>query len=460
MVKDLTALRKFYNGKSYPILVSILIVCGHFFSRELIFGSVIILSMTLGCLVAEDLRFAILPIMGAIFIVSIDHSPNVPDYSDYFIRPYVLIVFAILALFLLAGLGIFAFRKRAERNKLVLTPTLAGLLVLCLAITPNGLGNSNYVIYNFLYCSSFYLSLVGIYLLFYLYLPRKREILDYAMGCFLLCGTIICAELLLAWCNTVRFDEGGVVKESVLLGWGVWTAIGGMLAFLLPSCFYLSVRRKHGWICYLLGTVQFFCILLSQSRGALVVGSIVFFASVLLSCLVGPYKKRNRRLSAFLALLALCVAVLKREELYSLLSNFFRDGFSNNGRFALWKIGVEKFLQHPLFGAGFYDSFVNEEWKKSVYPYLYHNTVIQLLGACGTLGLVGYAAHRLLFFRLLLRRISPYKAFLGIGIIGLLLFSLLDVLFFHTYPTIFYSLMLFCMEQSDCIENVPQSEPQ
>ena len=446
-------IRRFYQGKGYPILASSLILSGHFFARELLFGTLLILSLTLGCLVAEDLRFAILPFSGAIFMVSIDHSPNVPYYSDYFIRPHVIGTLAIFLCLLIFGFGAFAFRNRKSGSHLSLTPTLAGMVIFCVAITFNGAFSANYVIYNWFYCFSFYLSLIGIYVLFSLYLPHTRGSLEYTMGCFLLCGVLICAELLLAWGTSVRFAaDGGVIKESVLLGWGVWTAIGGMLTFLLPACFYFASTRKQGWIFYLLGLLEFFCILLSQSRGALLVGFLVLLACITLSCFVGDYKRQNRQLSIFFFLGVLCVLLIKWDSLLFILRNFVKDGLSDNGRFSLWEIGMKKFGHYPLFGSGFYDSFINEDWKKDIYPYLYHNTVVQILGACGTLGMIGYAVHRILFFRLLLHRISPYKLFLGIGILGLLLFSLLDVLFFNTYPTILYSMMLLSMEKWDRME--------
>jgi hypothetical protein len=50
---------------------------------------------------------------------------------------------------------------------------------------------------------------------------------------------------------------------------------------------------------------------------------------------------------------------------------------------------------------------------------------------------------------MVLRRRTAYKTFLGISILGLVGFSLLDVLFFNTYPTIIYSLMLLFMEKCD-----------
>jgi O-antigen ligase len=87
-----------------------------------------------------------------------------------------------------------------------------------------------------------------------------------------------------------------------------------------------------------------------------------------------------------------------------------------------------------------------------VFPYLYHNTPVQLLGSLGIVGTLSYAYHRFLTLRLVFKKPSAGKTFLGICILGLLLFSLTDVLFFKTYPTIIYSLMLLFMDRSNSFD--------
>ena len=64
-------------------------------------------------------------------------------------------------------------------------------------------------------------------------------------------------------------------------------------------------------------------------------------------------------------------------------------------------------------------------------------------------GFAAYLYHRFTTVRLVLKQPNLYKTFLGICILGLLLFSLLDVLFFNTYPTIMYSLMLVFMDHAN-----------
>lgn len=443
-------IRSFFQSPLYLAVILILLLLGNTFAIELFTGGAIILLVAVGCFVEEDLRYAVFPLLGLIFSVPIAHSPNVPDYSDYYVRPPVLLALIVLFLVLLGSLILFVLRNRKRWPREPLSPTALGIFVFCLAITPNGLFNSSYTPANILYALTFSLSALLIYVLFSRFIVWESNAREYVMLCFLLCGLLISLELLIAYGRTVEYDvQGRVIKESVLLGWGVWTAIGGMLLFLMPSCFYFAAcKKKHGWLGYAAGMLLYVCILLSRSRGALLVGTLTLLLSLAACLAYGKRRKRVLYLGLLLLLLAFPLLWYKRETLVSFIRSVFENGLSDNGRFALWRIGLQKAIRYPLLGSGFYDSFVNPEWPKSVYPYFYHNTPIQLLGATGLLGFVGYAVHRLQTVRLILCKRTPTAIFLGIGILGLLLFSLLDVLFFNTYPMLFYALMLLCVEKS------------
>ncbi len=454
MMKNIiNVLRTFYMGLYYPVFVALLIFLGHSTGYDIAFGAVAILSMILACFICSDLRFAIPVFMYTVFIVTIEHSPNVPYFSRFYLKPWVLITVGSLAVLMIAALAYFAVRNRATAQKPPKGGVWIGMIAFCLAIACNGFFGTNYQIYNLFYTGSFFFSLLVVYFLFSAYVRVDREAMRYFMVCLVTLGMLISTQLFYAYFTTVQFDaEGNIVKESVLLGWGIWTAIGGMLAMLMPACFYFAATEKKGWIGYGLGLVEFLAIFLSQSRGALVIGGVVLLLCLLVLCLWGAYKKRNRLLTLGLICLgAIGVAVLWKQVL-AVLQNFIEYGFDDNGRYAYWEIGIENFKKNPVFGSGFYGNFVYVGWEKDLYPYFYHNTLIQMLGACGVVGFAAYIYHRFTTVRLVLKKPSFYKTFLGIGILGLLLFSLLDVLFFNTYPTIIYTLMLVFMDRSDLLK--------
>lgn len=455
MNTHIDSLRNFYNGKYYPLFAALLIFLGHALGQEIVFGALLLLSIIPACFVCRDLRFAVIPFLCTVFIVSAKgYSPNDTGY-DRFLKPVVLIPLICILVLLIAALVYFIVRNRKLTNAFPRDQVFISLAVFCGTLFFNGIFSSQYTPKNLFFAFAMSLSLVAVYVLFALYYRFDKTSNDHLMYCLVISAFLIIAELFWAYCTTVQFENGEIVKGSVVLGWGVWTNIGGMLAFLLPACFYFAANHRHGWIGFLLGFIDFFCIVLSQSRGALVVGAVVLLLCLVYLCLCGKNRKRNRIFTLVIAIGGIAFCVLFAEKMLGLVNNFLQYGFGDNGRFDLWKTGIAHFLDYPVFGSGFYDSYVNEAWDMPIYPYLYHNTLVQMLGAAGIVGFLAYAYHRFCAVKLVLRRPNPAKTFFGLCILTLLAFSLLDVLFFKTYPTIYYSLMLLFMVKSDSTE--PQS---
>ncbi len=459
----LETLRAYFASKWYILTVALLVIlahttvfvdgrmlfCGY---QEFIFGGLMLLLVSFGCFVCTDLRFMIMPFITFIFLVTLEHSPNVPDYSLFYIEPLPLILIIFLACVLFGSIGWFAVKNRKNANPISWKGSaFLGMAVFCGGLLINGFFSSQYTISDTLYPISFLLSLLGVYLLFALFIRFDESSMEYFMTCLLATGLIICAELLLAYATGgVRFDESGnLIKESVMLGWGVWTAIGGMLVFLMPVCFYFAHSHAHGWVYYLLGLLEYVCIFLSQSRGALLFGTAVLGLCVLVLFFDGKNRKCNRIITGVILLAGVLGVILLWNRLAGVLNNYLEYGFSDNGRYDKWRAGWSNFLKAPVFGSGFYTTFEYGDWEKAVYPYLYHNTLVQILSSCGVVGMAAYLYHRYCTVRLVFVKRNPMKLFLGIGILGLISFSLLDVLFFNTYPTIIYSLMLLFMEKSE-----------
>ena len=443
------SLRSFYNSKWYPTLVFLLTLVGHTTGFDIAFYAVTVLTAAIGCFVARDLRFMISIFLMTIFFVTPAHSPNVPAYSDYYAQPWPLAAICVCFGVLLCSIGVFIFRNYKTAHALPHKGTFLGLVVFCVGICANGLLNASYTVQNLVYAISFPAFLLGVFVLYALFLRFTENVFDYFMFCLMLSAMQIVTQLLLAYLlGNVEIIDGNVVKESVVLGWGVWTNIGGMLAFLMPSCFYFAATHKYAPVFYLLGLLCFFSTFLSQSRAALLVGAGTLVLCLFTVCFFGKNKSLNRLMTLGLGLLGIVGMLVLWDKISILLQNFINYGFSDNGRYDLWETAWDRFCAHPIFGAGFYDSGIEQEWKINVYPYFYHNTFMQMLGACGAVGFVAYLFHRAQTVVLFFKRPNLIKGFLAISILSMLIFCMLDVLFFITYPLIFYSLMLLMMEKS------------
>jgi len=449
MIDCKSLLRGFYGSVYYPILVIGFAFLGHVTGFDIAFLALILLSLVPALWLCDDARFAVMPILGILFTVSAkDYKPYDTGY-ERFLDPKALILFATVALLLIPALVFFLIRNRKACNSLSPKGIWLGCAVLGAGMLFNGAFSANYDWKNPLFALLISASLLAIYFLFALYLRFDRSTVDYLMYCFLLAGVLICAELIAAYFTNVRIVDGEIDKGSVVLGWGIWTAIGGMLAFLMPVCFYFAASHKRGWIAFGIGLLEFGCIFLSQSRGALLIGALGFGLCMLYLFFKGKNRKQNRILILSLAALGVVGCLLVWDKIVAVLQNFQSMGLADNGRFEKWSIGWRNFLQYPVFGSGFYDSFVDPSFEHSFDPYLYHNTVIQMLGACGLVGFGAYLYHRWQTLRLVFKKPNPCKIFLGIALLSFLLFNLLDVLFFKFYPSFFYALMLLCMEKSE-----------
>lgn len=449
MNDHIDSLRHFYNSKYYPILVALLIFLGHATGFEILFGAAVFLTVIPALMICHDLRFAILPFLCIIFTVSVkDYTPSDPGYADRYLNAPTIISIAVVLILFLVALVCFIVRNRKMANAFPKKGMFWSMLIFCAAAVLNGLFSADYTFKNILYTFALIASLLAVYALFVLFVQFDRSSFDYFMYCLVISGLLIVAELIFAFFTTVQFENGQIVKGSVVLGWGVWTNIGGMLSMLMPACFYFAYSHKRGWIGFLLGMVEYACIILSQSRGALLVGTLILALCLVYLCLRGENRKLNRIFTLGIAVCGVVGVILFSGKLIALVQNFMELGFADNGRFEMWSIGFENFLENPVFGSGFYDSYQTEEWDMGAYPYLYHNTVIQLLGATGLVGTLAYAYHRFRTVQLTVTKPNYRKTFLATCILALLLFSLTDVLFFKTYPTIYYALMLLFMEQS------------
>ena len=441
-------LRKWYRSRLFPIYVAIMVLLGHISGYDIPIGAVLFATVIPGLFVMHELNFLMAPLMMITFIVTAkDFDPATTSYEQYGELPYLAIM--IIGIGLLIGAAIwYVIRHWRLARKIRFRGLLVGMVILGISMLCNGFFSKNYTPMDLWFGFVIQVTIFLPYLLIAFFGRFEKRDLDDFFFYLLVTGLLILVELIAAYFTTVEFVDGKLVKESVVTGWGVWTHIGGMLTFLMPVCFYYAYSHPNGWIGYLLGVAMWGGTFLSQSRGALMMGTFVLAACLCTICLAGENKKRNRIFSIGFGVAALLGSLIFWRKIRVLLQNFLDFGFGDNGRFQLWQIGWDHFKQYPVFGSGFYDSFVNE-WNVVITPYLYHSTIVQMLAACGLFGLFAYLFHRTQTVMIVVRKPNVRKTFLGFCILGLVLSSLIDVLFFKIYPTILYGLILLFLEKSD-----------
>lgn len=449
MTNKIDSLRNFYRGIWYPIFVAVLVFMGHTTGWDIQCASLVLLTAIPGLWILHDSNFLFAPFSTFTFTVTARYYDfETADYHyDRFLQKPWSVLFLISAGLALLAIIAFMVRNRRSVNRLKPRSIFYSLLLLCGVMLFNGVFNPIYTPKNLVVVLAFSASTLFVYLLFALYGNFDASSVDRFLSCLVVTGILVLAELIFAYLTRVRFADGTIVKSSVVVGWGVWTSIGGTLAFLMPAPFYFARQRKNGLVFYLIGLAMFLGTLFSQSRGALLVGGVVFVLCLVLVCSGGPNRRQNRISTAIVSAFLVVGVLLISSRLGVLIQNFLDYGFGDNGRFELWRAGWHHFLKYPVFGSGFYDSF-DGDWNFVLAPYFYHNTLVQMLGSCGAVGLLAYLWHRALTVRMVFRNRSIPKFYFGVCLLGLLLFSLIDVLFFKIYSTIIYTMILVQMEQA------------
>lgn len=295
------------------------------------------------------------------------------------------------------------------------------------------------------------LSVVAMYYLFCGMVNWQLAPKGYLAWVGMCAGFVVFPQLLENYLSGRIFMEGtGTIdRELIYAGWGMHNNIGGMMAFMLPFPFYLACTRRRGWIYNLLGTVLLLGVLLSCSRGSIMVGLAIYTACSVLVLRNKKQRASNLLVSGIVLSVVALACLMYLQELMEIFALFIEEIFIMSERDNLVGYGLKQFRTHPIFGGSFFPQgeYVPWDWStseafSSFFPPRWHNTIIQVLASCGIVGLACYLFHRFQTVRLILVKRSTEKTFIGLFMASLLLCSLMDCHFFNVGPTLFYSMAL------------------
>ncbi len=358
----------------------------------------------------------------------------------------IIVLFVVLFLLRLClGVGWRTFLH--TRRKL-----LPGFLCLGAALFLGGAGSAEYTPKNLLYVFLLFGAMFVLYLIVPPMVNWKEMPKDYFAWMSFFLSLTVSAELIVVYCTNGVIDaEGAIDRSHIFTGWGQHNTIGVLIAAGMPGTFYLATRKKYGFLFFGAGTLFYTAVLATNSRGAILFGGIVYLVCVVMTLLAKENRRGNLAVLAAVVLAAAVLLCFFREQLAGLFSVLLELEMDPSGRDTLYKDGLEKFLLSPVFGSGFFSigwgSYGDTEM--SFLPYFWHNTFIQMLGACGIVGLAAYLFHRWQTLCLLVHRPSREKNFLAAGAAAILLTSLVDCHLFNIGVTFLYSVFLLFAEKSE-----------
>ena len=377
-----------------------------------------------------------------IYQMSVKNAPSMPSFSDYYFTSWRGVLLASFALSLFASLVYsLVFKLKIRWRDIKSLPNIKSACILSAAFLLNGAFSGEWLWQSLAYGA---LQIVSFFLIGYIFLIAFRglgreHLLDY-FTC--LCAAIALV-LVLETVNLYLF--GGVVsggeaqKGLVLYGWGIWTTAGMDMAVLIPVLFLGALRSRRQALYLLLAHATYISSLLTLSRNALTFATLALAVSAALYIRYADNARPLLRVYIGVGILVIFALPLYVDDLSLLFSDLLNRGFSDNGRFALWKYGLDSFLDAPLFGKGFFALETDTFRAENFFPPMLHNTAVQLLASMGLFGFFAYSFYRVNMLRSLIKRIDYEGAFLLVSMLTLLFMSLFDNFVFHVQPMFLFS---------------------
>ena len=454
----LSFLKRFFLGKLYPLIPAGLALLGHITGLEFYLNFLNIFIFAFATLTTASVKPFIAIFLTYTYQISLQNTPSFPIHSGYYLegaRPYLIaLLFAIgIISYLVSAWYSGVFSPDALRR----IPMKAASLTLAAAFLLGGAFSSDYTVNSTLYGAAQILGFFIVFYVFYLAFIREdsEQILDQVVYVSLLVAWILILETahLYLTSDNLFAQDGSVIKDNVLYGWGIWNNAGQKLTVVIPTLFIGVMRGKRGWLFYFISaTLALGAAVLTLSRTALIFATLAYVASVIIAAMKGAHKRLFRIVTAVGVILVIGAALVLHEKIFALLQDYLERGLDDNGRYELWGYGIKSFLEAPFFGKGFFglhtDTFISIEF----IPQMMHNTPIQLLASMGIFGFLAYAWHRFLTVRELFIRPSLEKTMLGISCLTVLLGSLLENFVFYVEPMFYFSVVLaliFRMTKAD-----------
>ena len=447
-------LPEFFGGRVYPIIIVSLALFGHALGIEVLTNLFCCLLTSAALVLSSSSRPLIPYAMCVIFQISRINGPGVPNESDHYLGawqlPLIILSFALLAV----AIVYFVIKNRLwTRAKGSDLRFLLPLLVFSAVLLLNGVFSDEWTPGSLGYGALMAFLLVLLFLLFYygLMTEDKGEITSYFSYTSALVVILLFLEIVIVYLFGGAIVDGEFVKENIVFGWGVWNSMGVALAMLIPAVFIGVIRSRYSPLYFGASALALAAIFLTLSRGAWLFGLVTFLASVIFAAFWSSNKRFYRVLLGVGALCAVVAAVL----LFDKIPDILRTLFNDNGRFLLYRIGIEEFLSSPVFGTGFFGFDLPDDplyFKgASFIPAFAHCTPVELLSAMGIVGLIAYLAYRISTACELIKRFSVNNCLLFMTAAVMLMMSLVDNFFFQLWPTLTYSLALAIMQ-------LPESE--
>lgn len=464
-IQALRAVKDILSRRTLPFFTAILTVGCYYLGAELVTIWYLSLTSVAMLLLLDDLSPLISNFLFMAITISYQHSPQVvpgaaAGLSNFLFQPAVLVQL-ILAIALVVAAVFARIAMTAVRGKFKPTPVFFGLCALSAAFLLNGVFSEGYSPANLVYGLFMAFFFLGIFAVMKDNLSCTRETFENVAVAFVALSCALVLELAMMY---LTYDDlivdGAIYRDSIIFGWGMRNTMGMLLLLTIPSIFYLAGRCARGWLLYLYSAVVLAATFFTTSRQAMVGAAVIYPLCLVILLVKGRNRKTNLIITGVAALILLAAVCLLWQKISGMFSSLMEGLMTGSGRLDLWQTAWQNFLSSPLCGTGFYVDLEHDYHAVGldIVPKMYHNTIMQLLGACGALGLAAYLVHRAQTVISYCKNVNTDRTLLAVTLLALLLVNLLDNHLFYMLPTLIYSSLTAMLVQS---QNVfPQRQEQ
>lgn len=437
-------IENFYQGNIYPVIICLTVLFGSLSGLEVYFYFPFVIMSAGALILCKSIKPFLISLLTIYMQISVKNSPFYPARSDYLFTGWRIYAAASLTVILVASIIFFVIRNKIyKRISIESTPLLIPALILSVAFLLNGAFSSGWSFSGLAFGGANVLVYLFLFLLIYHGFSENDtpcKLIKYFSYISALIAVVISAELIHLFLTNENIISGGTInKTEVALGWGIWNLIGVSLAVLIPVIFYGMTVGKYPFLYFAAATLAFVMSVLTMSRNALIFSTLIYAVCVLIFCFKGKFKKQFRIITAVGIVAVILFAVLFWDKIQTLLSDYFERGFSDNGRFDIWRAAFANFVKSPIFGSGFYSLSVENFYSFGPVPLMAHNTVLELLSAMGLFGLLAYICYAAAICRPIFCRPTLMKTMLALSLATLMAESMLDNFVFNFYPMFYFS---------------------
>ncbi|MBD5636710.1 MAG: hypothetical protein HDP28_02670, partial [Clostridia bacterium] len=285
-------LRTYFRSVWHVVVVVLLTTLSALFGLEIPVYYCYAVIALLVCLFGDDMLGMVPVVCCAPMTIAAKHSPQYhPDalFGNPAMTVHIFFCVAVILLALIARFISLLIRNPKRR----LPRFTLGYLCLFAAYLLGGAFSAYYSKYTVLFGLMEVASISLFYFYFHLTVDWKKAPKGYFAYLFAVIGFGLVIQILSMYCQK-DVIVNGVIDRGLLLrfGWGHYNYVGAVTAMCVPAIFYFSLTQKHSWIFTMLATVVMLGVVLTQSRGSILFGGIIYLACAVITLV--RTKKRER----------------------------------------------------------------------------------------------------------------------------------------------------------------------